>query len=357
MLQKYKGRILISCMLILLPAFVGLFLWERLPEQAAAHWGLLGVDNWANRFFTVFLPPLIFLAAFLLCLYFTLRDPKNKEQSGKALGLIFWLMPVISALSSGILYASAFGMFFNGLRLMPLMMGLTFAVIGNYLPKCRQNQTLGIRVKWALENEENWNATHRVGGRLWVASGILLSLCAFLPRRFVLGAQIVPLMLISFLPPAYSYLYYRRQLKNGTVEKPVPAPFTWKKAWGAALPAVIIVLVFATLFTGSISYEYGEHSFTVHATYWPDRAVEYADIEQLEYRDTNEPGTRTNGYGSPRLLMGTFANDEFGFYTRYSYTQCPSCVVLMVDGQALVLTGKNTEETKALYNALLAHLA
>ena len=47
--------------------------------------------------------------------------------------------------------------------------GLLFMIIGNYLPKVKQNNTIGIRVVWTLQDEENWSATHRFSGKLWVA--------------------------------------------------------------------------------------------------------------------------------------------------------------------------------------------
>ena len=50
-------------------------------------------------------------------------------------------------------------------------------IIGNYLPKVKQNNTIGIRVVWTLQDEENWSATHRFSGKLWVASGVLCMLC------------------------------------------------------------------------------------------------------------------------------------------------------------------------------------
>ena len=54
---------------------------------------------------------------------------------------------------------------------------LLFIVIGNYLPKIRQNNTIGIRIVWTLQDEENWNATHSFSGRIWRTSGILCILC------------------------------------------------------------------------------------------------------------------------------------------------------------------------------------
>jgi len=325
---------------------VGSILWYRLPEQ-----------NSSVRFATVFGLPLFFLALYILCLFFTLRDPQNQNQSSKALNMIFWMFPLTAVLICALLYASAFGIVSITPRLFPLFNGLTFIVIGNYLPKCKQNHTIGIRVKWALENAENWNATHRVGGRVWVFGGFVLAIGAFLPGNVPAFAQIVPLLLIGFFPFIYSYLFYRHQLKNGTVCKPIPTPFSWKKAANTAVPILIAVMILITLFTGNISYEYGADSFTIHASYWPDQTVAYDDIEQIEYRDTDNSGTRTNGYGSPQLLMGSFQNDEFGYYTRYSYTKCRACVVLTIHGKTLVLSGKDEAETSALYDALLARIS
>ena len=54
---------------------------------------------------------------------------------------------------------------------------LLFIVIGNYLPKIKQNNTIGIRIVWTLQDEENWNAAHSFSGRIWGTSGILCMLC------------------------------------------------------------------------------------------------------------------------------------------------------------------------------------
>lgn len=44
---------------------------------------------------------------------------------------------------------------------------LLFIVIGNYLPKIKQNNTIGIIIVLTLQDEENWNATHSFSGRIW----------------------------------------------------------------------------------------------------------------------------------------------------------------------------------------------
>ena len=63
---------------------------------------------------------------------------------------------------------------------------------------------------------------------------------------------------------------------------------------------------------------------------------------------------RTFGFGSARLLMGQFKNDEFGTYTRYSYTKCDSCVVLISGENVLVLSGPDEDATREIYEELTA---
>lgn len=45
-----------------------------------------------------------------------------------------------------------------------VLLGIVLIVVGNYLPKCRQNYMIGIKLPWTLDNEENWDYTHRMAG-------------------------------------------------------------------------------------------------------------------------------------------------------------------------------------------------
>ena len=212
MLKQNKGKLLISSIVILLPILVGLARWNDLPQRMAVHWDFNGApDNWLGKGFTVFAMPLILLAVQWLCVVVTSLDPKNKDQSRKAMGLVFWLCPIISLFANGAIYAAALGLKFNVSVLAPLVVGLMFVVIGNYLPKCKQNYTVGIKIIWTLDSEENWNATHRFAGKVWVIGGVLLLLCAFLPAASIPYVLIPCLTLMVGAPILYSYLYYRRQ--------------------------------------------------------------------------------------------------------------------------------------------------
>lgn len=118
---------------------------------------------------------------------------------------------------------------------------------------------------------------------------------------------------------------------------------------------LVFVAVGALLVTGDIKIHYEADSFTIEATYWPDQEIAYKEVEEIEYRDEAISGTRIGGFGSFRLQMGSFRNDEFGNYTRYTYDQCDAGIVLKVNGKNLVLSGKDKESTKAVYEELLKH--
>ena len=211
MIKDNKGKMILGSVIILLPIFVGVALWDKLPEQVATHWGANGEANgWSSREFAVFGLPIFLLALHWICMLATAKDPRNKGQNVKIFEIMFWLCPVISLFGNGAVYAGALNWEVDMIKWVYILLGALFAVIGNYMPKCKQSYTIGIRVKWALENEANWNATHRLAGKIWFAGGILLALCVFLPGNNLMWVPVCIAAIIAVVPVVYSYAYYRK---------------------------------------------------------------------------------------------------------------------------------------------------
>lgn len=354
MIRRNKTQLILSSFITLLPALAGLLLWDRLPEKFATHWGFDGrPDGFSSLPFAVFGPPVILLAIHFLCIFVTAKDPKNRDRNRKPFSMVLWIIPIISNLSCALMFSLALGAEFSVSRVMNLAFGLMFLVIGNYLPKCRQNYTIGIKVPWAYTSEENWNATHRFGGRVWMIGGLLILVSAFLPGTFGIPLMLIAIIVFAVIPVIYSYLYYRRQKKQGTVLGPVLAKTTKRGKFALIFTAIILIFVAVLLFSGNIHIRFGETAFTIDPSCYSGLTVDYDAIEGLELREGNVDGVRTWGFGSFRLLMGTFENEEFGSYTRYTYYAPDVCVVLTVNGNTLVLSGKDAEETQAIYRQLL----
>lgn len=357
MLKHDKKTLILTSLLTLLPIPVGLLLWTQFPEQMVTHWGLNGQPNsWSSVPFAVFAPPLLLLAVQWLCIFFTSRDPGNKYRNRKVQTLVLWIIPLISNFSSYLMYALALDMELSVNAIMMAIFGLLFAVIGNYLPKTRKNSTIGIRVPWTFSSEDNWNATHRMAGKLWMAGGIIMALSAFLPAD--IGMILWSLAMISLIvvPIAYSYHFYKQEKAAG---KAVTASYsaTDRKITKASLIflAVFTVFVLYVLFAGHIDFHFQEDSLLIDTNMYNDHVVFYDAIESVEYREGNVEGSRIGGFGSLRLLMGYFTNEEFGTHIRYTYYNPEACVVLRLGSKALVLSADNAAATQTLYESILQH--
>ena len=125
--------------------------------------------------------------------------------------LMFWICPAIGLILCCMVYPQAMGYSVPIEVIMPLVMGVLFIIVGNRLPKCQQTYTMGIKLPWTFASEENWNATHRFGGKVWVIGGIATMLTAFLGSFWLMMAILV---IMAILPTIYSYLYYRNHEKE-----------------------------------------------------------------------------------------------------------------------------------------------
>ena len=210
MIKKNLKVLILTTVVMLLPIFAGLILWNQLPEQMPTHWNASGeVDGWSSKPFAVFVLPLIMVAAQWLCMLGTAADPKKNNHSEKVLHLILWIVPALSVVLHAVTYATALGYAVPIEVVMPVLIGLIFTIIGNYMPKCKQNYTIGIKIPWTLDNEENWNRTHRFAGWLWTFCGIAIMCTGFFGGFWVF----LPVTLLMVLAPViYSYVLHKKGL-------------------------------------------------------------------------------------------------------------------------------------------------
>ena len=347
MLKKHLKTLILTSLVTLLPILAGLLLWDRLPDTMNIHWNTKGnADGTASKAFAIIVPSLVFLALHWLCSLDTIY--RNRKQSRKVQTIALWICPMISLIVSGTVFSLALGFEFDMSKILFLLLGVMFAVMGNYMPKFRQNPTLGIKTSWALADEENWNATHRFGGRVWMAAGFATIILTFIPKTslIIMGVMLV----CCFAPVVYSWNFYRKKKASGADVKAFSHPLG-KWSWLAVV--AVLILLFFVLFTGKIEYTFSDDALTVASNRMGGIAVSYEEIDDIELREEQIPGTRTMGYGSMRLLLGAFQNQEFGNYTRYTYYNANPCIVITAGDRILVLSAETAEATQALYQQLL----
>lgn len=357
MSTKNKIFFALSCLITLLPSVAALVLRNFLPEEMALHWGADGVaDRFGDPFPLLLLLPLFLLALHLICIFSTLWAVRRKKQSPGILNMIFWILPVLSLTVGAVLFSVAFRWEWDLPFFITVPLAVLMIIIGNYMPKCKQNRTMGIKLPWTLANEENWQKTHRLAGILWVICGVLVLPAAFLPLKTLLAVDLTIFLAAVLIPTVYSFLDYRKRVKSGEIS-PEKVKETRKKnristAVGISITFVTLIVCGVLLFTGSVTATVDGDLLKVEATYHSDLSLDLSKVEEIEYREEGISGSRVFGFGSPRLSLGTFQNEEFGNYTCYRYTQVTPCILLKTESEILVLNLASEGETKALFELL-----
>ena len=359
MMKKYKWQLLISSVVTLLPMVFGLIFWNQLPASMTSHWGADGVaDGTASKAFVVFGLPLLLLAINWLLLFVSLVVDKKNNQNEKMTRICYCIIPALSLMVHTMMYSIALGKEWDLVAVVPVFVGIMLLVIGNYMPKTTRNRTMGIKLPWTMSNDENWQKTHRLGGKLQFWGGLVVIASALLPVKAMIAVLVAVIAVLILVPVVYSYSIYRKHKAAGIKYESV---FNTKgdKAgiWITAIMVPLILIGVAVLmFTGNIEIAYNETDFQIIASYSDDLTIKYDEIDVIEYRENFDIGSRYMGFNSARLSTGTYKNEEFDQYTLYAYTGGQGAVVLKKDDQILVIVAKTAAETKAIYDVLAAKI-
>ena len=204
-MKTNKKLLILTSMVILFPMLWGLMIWSQLPNQIPIHFNAAGqANNFQSKALAVFGLPIFLLLVHLFVIFVTARDPKNQTMNEKMGKVIYWLTPIVSLSLSYLIYSKALGSTTNPSIFVSALLGLIFVMMGNYMPKLKVNHTVGIRLPWTLQSEDNWHKTHRLAGKLWVLGGLILLIEAGIQFAvpYVMGIVILTIVLIPIL---YSY--------------------------------------------------------------------------------------------------------------------------------------------------------
>src|SRR5262249_19202654 len=92
-----------------------------------------------------------------------------------------------------------------------ILIGLMFACLGNWMGKVRRNFYVGIRTPWTLANEIVWEKTHRLGGKLFVAAGLIAAITGFFASEVTCFVVLMAALFGSATwSVIYSYVTYRK---------------------------------------------------------------------------------------------------------------------------------------------------
>lgn len=200
----------------LLPIAYLLFIWNTLPASVPMHWNMDGkIDSYGSKANLIWMSLLLPFLVYGILSVIPSIDPKgNMNKMGNKLQTLKLLLTTfMSLLALWILYATKRQSIGNVNTVM-IIIGVLFIILGNYFKTIPPNYFMGIRTPWTLESEANWKETHKLGGKLWFAGGILIVILGFiLDAKANTVAFISILIVICLIPVIYSYFFYRKQKK------------------------------------------------------------------------------------------------------------------------------------------------
>lgn len=218
MKTKLTKMELIPVLLSVVNLIVSVMFIRRLPEVVPTHFGMDwvcdGVGSPWTGFFLPLLPVIVAVTAP------PINHRTQKKEQGRHVTQIVILMICMYFMVMSWLMLLSMG---SGAQLgekveiqnfgwmISFCIAIMYIGMGNYMPVMPQSRTLGIRIRYTLENEACWKLTHRMAGKLWVMTGIvqlLLSLLAMLLHAeqllvFILVFAVLTVNIV--IPVVYAY--------------------------------------------------------------------------------------------------------------------------------------------------------
>ncbi|MED3941450.1 SdpI family protein [Priestia megaterium] len=187
----------------------------HLPATMPIHWGANGeADGFATKINAMILTVGIMVLIYFIIAFVPRIDPRKENYKYfsktynillNAVLLLFFFVNM-STILQGLGYNVPMS------YIAPIMAGLVFIIIGNYLQRVRSNYFMGIRTPWTLSNENVWKKTHRLSGKIFLIGGLLILISAFLPDEYKSVIMWGSIVLCVAIPYLYSYVAYKKEM-------------------------------------------------------------------------------------------------------------------------------------------------
>lgn len=201
--MKNRGKIRVVSLFGVIMSLVAISI---LPDKIPIHFGISGkADSWGSRYFLIFFVIIyaILEGIFELGLTRVQKDIEKEdkdETAQKKKNLIknlsfTGILTVTILLMTEVVYIiiayrsgnSNEGLKQSGIVKATIMILSAFMLLlGNYMPKCKRNQFIGIRTRWSLKSNENWNKMQKAGGILLIITGVINLVFACFLNEYVL---------------------------------------------------------------------------------------------------------------------------------------------------------------------------
>ncbi len=213
--MKFSKSEVVITGIILLSFAIGGYFYPQMPERMASHWNGQGqVDGYMSKFWGLFLMPFISIGLLSLLVLIPRVDPlkANIERFKK----YYYGFTIVVVLFLFYLYLLTIfwnlGIRFNMIQLLAPAFGILLYFCGILIEKAKRNWFIGIRTPWTLSNENVWDKTHLIGGKLFKVAGVIALIGVFF-QGYAIFFILIPVILVAFFTIIYSYFEYQREMR------------------------------------------------------------------------------------------------------------------------------------------------
>ncbi|OLR64998.1 SdpI family protein [Peptoniphilus porci] len=193
---------------IIILIFFSAVFYNKMPRELPTHWNFNNeVDAYGSKFEAMIGVPLFLVAMNIFLCFMLDNDPKNRLQNNLLMTITKMTFPLMMIVIYVITVLYGLGREVNTSIIISLAIGILFVVIGNYMPKVKRNYTMGIKLPWTLNSDENWRRTHRIGGISFIMMGLTFFAYPFIKSEALIFGVVIFAIAI---PTIYSFYLYTR---------------------------------------------------------------------------------------------------------------------------------------------------
>ena len=211
--MKNSRKLMIGSLAIfIVPLIIIIMAYPKLPEVIGTHFDFNGnVNGTMNKFIGTYGMLGFLFVVQCLMVFIVPKDPKYSNVGQAMRIFMFYSVPIITTVTLVTIIGVNLGYSVAMNQIVGVLLGGLFIGLGNYLPKTKRNYTVGIKIPWTLDDDDNWNKTHRLGGYCFIIAGLFMIIGSFINQ---LEICFILLFVLMFVPFVYSYMLYRKKLNK-----------------------------------------------------------------------------------------------------------------------------------------------
>ena len=187
-------------------------LGRQMGASLATHWNAAGeADKYGSTFMGLYFMPVLTMFLTVLLLFVPGIDPlkANIEKFRPDYNLFVLVFAGFMYFVHSLTLAWNIGLRFSMNALLTPAFGVFFILTGMMVRKAKRNFFIGIRTPWTLANDEVWDKTHQLGGKLFIASGLITAATIFYPA-VSMWVLLITAVGSAIVATVYSYVEFRK---------------------------------------------------------------------------------------------------------------------------------------------------